>query len=530
MEGMNKKWSARVAALLAALTLASASVCAVQATEEETTVPASDTLLIALQKEPTGFDEETNTAEAETETTMPPATEPSTTEPTTKTPATTEPTTNPPATTKPQKHTHQFGSWSVARKATTKKNGQLVRACAICGKKQTKAIARVKSAVLKYKQKVYTGKALTNKVTVKDKAGKVLKNGKAYTVKYKANTKVGTAQVILTGKGNYAFKITRSFLILPMATTIAKVIPSATKATVQWKHVAAQASGYQLQVATDKAFTKNLKTQKKLGGKATSAILSGLQEKTTYYVRIRTFKFLNNTYYCAAWSKPAAFTTPVAAPYAIEGQLPKSSRVASSYFDDAVFVGDSVSLGLSYYEAANDVLGKAQFLTAGSLGSGNALGAVTDSSVHPRYNGTKMKVEKGVAACGAKKVYIMLGMNDIGAYGVDKSVANFKTLVQKILQEAPGVKIFVESVTPRVAQGAKSDNVTLNNKNITSYNRKLAALCSQQGWYFVNVAEVMFDSTGHLIRSYCSDPDGMGMHFAPAGCKAWVDYLYTHTA
>ena len=40
----------------------------------------------------------------------------------------------------------------------------------------------------------------------------------------------------------------------------------------------------------------------------------------------------------------------------------------------------------------------------------------------------------------------------------------------------------------------------------------------------------MFDSTGHLIRSYCSDPDGMGMHFAYAGCKVWVDYLYTHTA
>ena len=524
MEGMNKKWNARVAAVLAALTMASASVCAAQATEEETTVPASDILLVAPQEETTGFDEETTTTEAETEPTLPPTTEPATTEPTTKTPATTEPTT------KPQKHKHRFGSWSVRKKATTKKNGKLVRACAVCGKKQAKSIARVKSAVLKYKQKVYNGKALTNKVTVKDKTGKVLKNGKAYTVKYKANTRVGTAQVILTGKGNYAFKITRSFRILPMATAIAKVIPSATKATVQWKHVTAQASGYQLQIAADKGFSKVLKSQNKLGGRATSDVLSGLHEKTTYYVRIRTFKYVNNTYYCAAWSKAVAFTTPVAAPYAIEGQLPKGNRVASSYFDDAVFVGDSVSLGLSYYEAANDVLGKAQFLTAGSLGSGNALGAVTDSSVHPRFNGTKMKVEKGVAACGAKKVYIMLGMNDIGAYGVDKSVANFKTLCQKIMKEAPGVKIFVESVTPRVNQGAKSDNVTLNNKNITSYNRKLAALCAQEGWYFVNVAEVMFDSTGHLIRAYCSDPDGMGMHFAPAGCKAWVDYLYTHTA
>jgi len=299
---------------------------------------------------------------------------------------------------------------------------------------------------------------------------------------------------------------------------------------MEWNHVPAQASGYQLQYTTDPAFSKNLKLQTKGGGLATSDVLSGLTEKTTYYVRVRTFKYTREKYYYAAWSKPLSFTTPAAAPYAISGQLPRRARVASSYFDDAVFVGDSVSLGLSYYEAANDVLGKAQFLTAGSLGSGNALGAVTESSVHPRYNGQKMKVEKGVAACGAKKVYIMLGMNDIGAYGVDKSVANFKTLCQKILKEAPGVKLYVQSVTPRVAQGAKSDNVTLNNTNITAYNRKLASLCAQQGWYFVNVAEVMFDSTGHLIRSYCSDPDGMGMHFAYAGCKVWVDYLYTHTA
>ena len=48
-------------------------------------------------------------------------------------------------------------------------------------------------------------------------------------------------------------------------------------------------------------------------------------------------------------------------------------EVDSSWFDDAVFVGDSVTLKLSYY-ADNGSLGKAEFLCAGSLGYGEALG------------------------------------------------------------------------------------------------------------------------------------------------------------
>jgi lysophospholipase L1-like esterase len=210
--------------------------------------------------------------------------------------------------------------------------------------------------------------------------------------------------------------------------------------------------------------------------------------------------------------------------------LPLSDRVDETYFDDVLFIGDSISEGLFNYAAAKETLGDARFLTSVSLSATNALWDVSSRSVHPRWEGEKMKVENAVPLTGKTKVYLMLGMNDIISVGVDKSVQNFTTLCNKILANAPDVQLYVESVTPRTNQGAKSDNGVLNNKNINLYNRKLAALCQQRGWYFVNVAEVMFDSTGYLNRSYCSDPNGMGMHFANAGCKVWVEYLYTHTA
>lgn len=63
------------------------------------------------------------------------------------------------------------------------------------------------------KDQTYTGKALKPSVTVKLN-GKTLKNGTDYTVSYKNNTKVGTATVTITGKGNYTGTITKTFKIV----------------------------------------------------------------------------------------------------------------------------------------------------------------------------------------------------------------------------------------------------------------------------------------------------------------------------
>ena len=216
------------------------------------------------------------------------------------------------------------------------------------------------------------------------------------------------------------------------------------------------------------------------------------------------------------------------------GTLVESTRVEDSYFDDAVFIGDSVSLKLNRYASEQrksnaNFMGKAQFLTAGSMGSGNALQPVSDESIHPMYNGEKLSLADSVAKSGAKKVYIMLGMNDLAPYGVDGAVENMQKLITTILEKTPDAKIYIQSATPLV----KAKNISthkLNNTNMAAYNEKLAALCAEQGYYFVDVASVVSDSEGNLIQSYCSDPDNMGIHFTDEGCQVWVDYLYTHTA
>ncbi len=224
---------------------------------------------------------------------------------------------------------------------------------------------------------------------------------------------------------------------------------------------------------------------------------------------------------------PADYALPVAD---FEFGIQESEPVKHSYFDDAVFIGDSISLKLSKYvrmmrQEDDDFLGDAKFLVAGSLGSGNALWKVSNESVHPSYQGKKMLLEDSVKALKAKKVYIMLGINDVALYGVEGSVENMETLIERILEKSPKAEIFVQSATPRIA--AMKSKPT--NRAIFEYDLKLLELCLEKGWHYVDVASVMRDENGNLYENYCSDAPTMGMHFTDEACQIWVDYLLTHT-
>ena len=219
----------------------------------------------------------------------------------------------------------------------------------------------------------------------------------------------------------------------------------------------------------------------------------------------------------------------------VPGGIEASDPVDSSYFDDAVFIGDSVSLKLQYYvrdqrKSDDTFLGHAQFLTAGSFIYINALKPVSEESVHPSYQGTKMLLENAIAACGAKKLYIMLGMNDIAGGRYDGTLSNLTTVIARIREKAPDVTFYFESVTPRMAD---SQTTKLNNEVIRTYNQRLQEYCEENGYYFVDIYSAVCDEEGNLPASYCSDPvstGGMGIHFTNAACAVWIDYLYTHTA
>ena len=207
--------------------------------------------------------------------------------------------------------------------------------------------------------------------------------------------------------------------------------------------------------------------------------------------------------------------------------VPESEPVDLSWFDNAAIVGDSVTVALQMYCASTQALGNATFLSAGSLSAlNNNVMDVGPKSVHPSYKGVKMKIEDGVAACGAKNVYIMLGMNNLYV-GIDEACKDMLELINNIKAKSPGVNILIESMTP-VAQGGSVLNQGLTNDKINQYNQAMQNLCKEQGWYYLDVSSQFRDESGWLKRDFCGDLPGMGIHFTFAGTKVWTDYLITH--
>ena len=190
------------------------------------------------------------------------------------------------------------------------------------------------------------------------------------------------------------------------------------------------------------------------------------------------------------------------------------------FFDDAAFVGDSVSLKLQRYQASTGVFGNATFLTAGSY---SVFHAVNDS-MFISYRGQQMTPEDALAACGAKKVFILLGMNDIGRsdVGIDKTIANWGVFVQRIREKNPDITIYIQSGTPI---HSSRDSGLLSNVNMDKYNEKLKAFAAQNGCQFIDIATAMKDANGDLKNEYCSD---QYVHLSDAGCVAWISVLRNH--
>ena len=186
-----------------------------------------------------------------------------------------------------------------------------------------------------------------------------------------------------------------------------------------------------------------------------------------------------------------------------------------NFFDDAAFIGDSVTLKLKYYHAETGALGSATFLCAGSYGVHNAV----DNVLYVTYQGQEMTPQDALKACNAKKVFIMLGMNDIGLYGVEDTIKYWSKLLANIRSTCPEIDIYIQSGTPIVTGGEKGK---LTNDRMDEYNVELKAFCLKNDCFYVDVATAMKDSTGGLKKAYCSDNF---VHMTPEGCKVWVEVL-----
>ena len=115
---------------------------------------------------------------------------------------------------------HKSSGWIVDKAASIGVQGSKHKECTVCKKvletAEIPALSRISiskaSVTLSTSTYAYDGKAKTPSVTVKVN-GKTLKKDTDYTVSYSNNTKVGTATVKITGKGNYTGSVSKTYSI-----------------------------------------------------------------------------------------------------------------------------------------------------------------------------------------------------------------------------------------------------------------------------------------------------------------------------
>jgi len=115
---------------------------------------------------------------------------------------------------------HKSSGWIVDKAASIGVKGSKHKECTVCKKvletAEIPALSRISiskaSVTLSTSTYAYDGKAKTPSVTVKVN-GKTLKKDTDYTVSYSNNTKVGTATLKITGKGNYTGSVSKTYSI-----------------------------------------------------------------------------------------------------------------------------------------------------------------------------------------------------------------------------------------------------------------------------------------------------------------------------
>jgi len=205
--------------------------------------------------------------------------------------------------------------------------------------------------------------------------------------------------------------------------------------------------------------------------------------------------------------------------YISTGALPESPAVSDDYFDDALFIGNSLVVALQKVYPLDTRF----FATVGL----NIL-HVFSQEIVTLPDGSTSTIFDALAVLDYNKVYLMFGINELGFGTPGGFILYYNRLIDQILACAPHATVYVQSIIPiheEKATNAGYNTAIVNNTNIVSFNSALEQMCRDKGVCFVDVYDAFADANGSLPAE--STPDGI--HLNTADIYHWMEYLKTHT-
>lgn len=207
--------------------------------------------------------------------------------------------------------------------------------------------------------------------------------------------------------------------------------------------------------------------------------------------------------------------------YTDPGKIPLTTEydyvsVDDDYFDDAVFIGDSRIVGMNDYSG----LTNASFFAKTGL---TVYDLLDDEFIKDPDSGRKVSVSYMMQHHTYGKIYLMVGINELGTGGTERFQEAYKDVLKHFRKWQPDAVIYVQSIMGVSPAKDKSDAV-FNNTNIRDKNYAISKLTDGIHIFYLNIQELYEDENHNLAKELTFDD----VHLYAQHYDKWVQYLKEH--
>jgi len=189
---------------------------------------------------------------------------------------------------------------------------------------------------------------------------------------------------------------------------------------------------------------------------------------------------------------------------AVPSTTPENVSVQDTKDEQVVFLGDSITEGLSIY----GFFPETQIIGINSLNT-----ILAEEQVVP------------VAKINPSKLFILLGINDIWeGDSVDEFIERYRGLISDIKGNTKDCNIYVESIFP-VSEFAIETNPVISNTIIDDANAKIKTMTKELGVKYIDVNSVLKDEKGNLKGEYSNDGVHIINYYYPIWTKILASYM-----
>ena len=204
--------------------------------------------------------------------------------------------------------------------------------------------------------------------------------------------------------------------------------------------------------------------------------------------------------------------------YDFSQPAPEREAVDNRYFDDAAFVGDSRTDGFLIYSG----IGTGKNLTSNGLSIFKL-----EEKKALTIDGKEYTLLEALALQQYGKVYLSLGVNELGYYDDQGFYDSYCKAIDDIRRIQPHAVIYIQNLIPLneevIAQTTKRTYLT--NEHLRVYNDLIKKAAQEKQVAYLDLYSVFVDENGALPAEGSHD----GVHLSKEYGQRWLEYLKTHT-